>query len=88
MADYSVKAKDIPAEQKDFTDLWELYKKYYHVQSSDNEEYWEAFLHDAHEYYQRHDSSIAHALINAIQKHFGERGAEIDRKAGKNIKIY
>lgn len=80
MADYSVKAKDIPEEQKDFTDLWELYKKYYHVQASEDAEYWEAFLADTRKYFENHTSSIAHALVIAMIKLFGGMGAEVSRK--------
>lgn len=80
MADYSVKAKDIPSEQKDFTDLWELYKKYYHVQDAENEAYWESFIADTQEYYENHTSSIARALVIAMINVFGKMSAEISRK--------
>lgn len=41
---YSVKAKEIPEVQKEYTDIWELVKQFYHVQPDSDEDYWESVV--------------------------------------------
>lgn len=45
--------------QKEMQDLWELIKKYYHVQPDTNEEYWDAVIRDADLYHKKHPSARA-----------------------------
>ena len=40
----SVRASDIPAEQKMWTDIWNWRKKYYNPENSDD--YWKQFTED------------------------------------------
>ena len=74
--DYSVKASDIPNDQKAFVDLWEFYKKYYNIQSPDNEDYWNSFIGDVDDYSKNHKSKIARALIIAVMNVMSEVSKE------------
>ncbi len=61
----SVTAKDIPEEQKFFTELWNLRKKYYIPEDSD--EYWNSVVNDFTELKDKYRGvSISYRIILLI----------------------
>lgn len=64
--DYSVRASDIPKEQAGFTDVWNLYKKYYKVQPDTDLAYWESVMKDVDECYKRHQSPLIAEQLAAV----------------------
>lgn len=58
----SVTAKEIPEEQKFFTDLWNLRKKYYIPE--DNDEYWNSMVNEFTELRVKYEKvSISYKMI-------------------------
>lgn len=58
----SVTAKEIPEEQKFFTDLWNLRKKYYTPE--DNDDYWSSMVNEFTELRDKYDKiSISYKMI-------------------------
>lgn len=58
----SVTAKEIPEEQKFFTDLWNLRKKYYTPE--DNDDYWDSMVNEFTELRDKYDKiSISYKII-------------------------
>lgn len=58
---YAVKAKDIPEVQKEYTDIWELVKRFYQVQ--EDGAYWECVCQEASAYYKKHPTPNAKGLV-------------------------
>lgn len=56
MGNISVKASEIPNEQKIFTDMWNLYKMFYRVEDSDD--YWDEFIYQVNELSKEHNNSV------------------------------
>ena len=58
----SVTAKEIPEEQKFFTELWNLRKKYYTPE--DNDDYWSSMVNEFTELRDKYDKiSISYKMI-------------------------
>lgn len=76
----SVTAKEIPEVQQFFTELWNLYKKYYIPESSD--EYWSDLVREFTELRSKYvDVSISKRIIDAItddldKKYMENRGTK------------
>lgn len=70
---YSVKASEIPLEQKMFQAIWELEKKYYKAQNTN--EYFEALRIDADQILQKYPTKKCYDLVWAIIH-------ECERRAG------
>lgn len=61
----SVTAKEIPEEQKFFTDLWNLRKKYYTPE--DNDDYWDSMVNEFTELRVKYEKvSISYKMILLI----------------------
>ena len=61
----SVTAKEIPEEQKFFTDLWNLRKKYYTPEDSDD--YWSSMINEFTELRVKYEKvSISYKMILLI----------------------
>lgn len=58
---FAVKAKEIPHVQQEYTDIWELVKRFYRVQNDDS--YWECVIQEANAYYKKHPTPNAKGLV-------------------------
>lgn len=71
----SVTAKEIPEEQKFFTELWNLRKKYYIPE--DNDEYWDSAIRDFTELRTKYEKlSIAYEMVMIIINDLDKRYKE------------
>lgn len=76
----SVTAKEIPEEQKFFTDLWNLRKKYYIPE--DNDEYWDSMVNEFTELRVKYEKvSISYKMILIVMDDLEARYKE--NKYGK-----
>ena len=60
----SVKGSDIPEEQKMWTDVWNLRKKYYYAE--ERKEWWMNFVADMKEMSSRYNLELCNKILIAI----------------------
>lgn len=75
----SVAAKDIPGEQKMFTQIWNVYKKYYVPEIHDD--YWEQLKCELTEIIDTYKSDLCTSMCLAVERDISDRYKKM-RKEG------
>lgn len=80
----SVTAKDIPDEQKMFTAIWNVYKKYYIPEHDDS--YWDGLNHDLNEIIDAFQTDFCTKLCLAVETEISQKYKNMKRGM-KYVKI-
>lgn len=75
----SVTAKDIPGEQKMFTQIWNMYKKYYVPERDDD--YWEQLKCELMKIIDTYKSDLCTSMCLAVERNISDRYKKM-RKEG------